>query len=116
MAAKHTPGPWILGSGAGTSANLFTIHGDARGKERIIAYTKPSIKVDKSSHVVPVDPTEEDWANGKLMAAAPDLLEAAQWVLALIEGGEEMPKPTDPAAQLLAYAVAKAEGKGVSSE
>lgn len=43
--------------------------------------------------------------------AAPDMLAALQWIGALIEGGEAMPKPTDDVAVAIFSAIAKAEGK-----
>lgn len=43
--------------------------------------------------------------------AAPKLFEAAAWMLALIDGGEEMPRPGDDVAEALRAALASARGQ-----
>lgn len=46
----------------------------------------------------------------RVLLAARELLDAAQWVLALIDGYEQMPKPGDDVAESLRAAVGKASG------
>lgn len=54
---------------------------------------------------------DEVEANCTLITAAPDMFGAAAWMLALIDGGEEMPKPGDDVAETLRAALAKARGQ-----
>ncbi len=63
MSAKHTPGPWVIECAPcdGHSAAAYYIFGG--GKRRAVAHIKRST----------VQPME---ANARLIAAAPDLLEA----------------------------------------
>jgi len=78
---QHTPGPWVLGTqsrtwmiafaeGAGcrslTVAKAMPLHGDKGGREQ------GDFEVEK--------------ANARLIAAAPDLLQAAKCALADLEG------------------------------
>ena len=65
--AKHTPGPWI--------AHGITINHEQPGVEYPIATTTNS----------PI-PTEEAYANARLIAAAPAMLEALRAVAALANG------------------------------
>ena len=63
--AKHTPGPWI--------AHGITINHEQPGVEYPIATTTNS----------PI-PTEEAYANARLIAAAPAMLEALRYAAELI--------------------------------
>jgi hypothetical protein len=64
----HTPGPWKLGQYLG-SLRQFVIHMDVgdKGRGSDVAFTSTAFGND------------ETIANARLIAAAPDLLEALQW-------------------------------------
>lgn len=70
MTTKHTPGPWYVGSGTYEGRNI---------------YSTASVTDGEGFTYQPVVATAEDdevacWdANARLIAAAPDLLEALQW-------------------------------------
>lgn len=86
MKSKHTPGPWVLAVGGLNKNNCFAIQSDDGW---LVGYTIPRVKIEKQ-HAVPIEPTEEDRANGRLIAAAPDLLDACRCALAsLIEIAED---------------------------
>lgn len=89
---KHTPGPWKLKRSGTISDN----------NGELVATTGYRVAVY----------SEEDDANARLIAAAPELLSAGEWMLALIDGKEQMPKPGDEVAEALRAAIAKARGEG----
>ena len=68
MTTKHTPGPWKVGQYLG-SLRQFVIHMDVgdNGRGSDVAFTSAAFGND------------ETIANARLIAAAPDLLEALQW-------------------------------------
>lgn len=86
---KHTPGPWIYQKGVIMEAcyNGFNI-----------------CDVSSTSEV------QQDEANGTLMAAAPELLDACKAMIALI-GRHAIESHGTVAHKLLLSAVAKAEGE-----
>lgn len=86
MSAKHTPGPW-------KRTGALTVRGGALG--RLIA------KVDGGGSIN----SEEIYANTRLIAAAPDMLEA----LKNLENDDGNMPPS--AWALVQQAIAKAEGK-----
>jgi hypothetical protein len=112
MDTKHTPGPWIV-SGA-----------RRRGYEaEVIVETNPNPKamsaiticdVPNPTNLVVDDATAQ--ANARLIAAAPDLLEALKHAYALMQALEgsmwltKVPGVTEAFAQYSA-AIAKAEGR-----
>jgi hypothetical protein len=67
MTTKHTPGPWYVGSGTYECRNIYSV---------------ASVTDDEGFTYQPIVATAEDdgigcWdANARLIAAAPDLLEA----------------------------------------
>lgn len=67
MSAKHTPGPWLAEGG-----KVFADTG--RLFDRAVAIV--GVPLDKNDNLF-----GELEANARLIAAAPDLLEAAQWVI-----------------------------------
>jgi hypothetical protein len=71
MSAQHTPGPWSLGSSLTDGYHFKRIEATVNGKRRYIA------TVD----------IENDDANARLIAAAPDLLEALTNIFSGIETG-----------------------------
>ena len=70
MTTKHTPGPWYVGSGTYEGRNIYSV---------------ASVTDDEGFTYQPIVATAEDdgidcWdANARLIAAAPDLLEALKW-------------------------------------
>lgn len=107
---KHTPGPWVVGKAA---RNPYP---DPPGdKWSIAAYgcwiagVYPFVRGCQDD--------SEAKANARLIAAAPDLLEACRAMVDCYEGGMDSgcdpPRPDCPACQARA-AIAKAEGgKGI---
>lgn len=77
MTTKHTPGPWYVGSGTYEGRNIYSV---------------ASVTDDEGFTYQPIVASAEDdgikcWdANARLIAAAPDLLEALQ----RIADGQEM--------------------------
>jgi hypothetical protein len=92
--SAHTPGPWTVGDTAIWALDDCEFHAIAD---------------------CPVNHTCRDaetmLANARLIAAAPGVLEAAKWVLALIDGREQMPAPDDEVAAELRAAIARATGE-----
>lgn len=72
MNTKHTPGPWNI-----SSANLYAVNARGRG----IATAHGTDDVNYSDFF---PPTEEAAANARLIAAAPELLEALQMFTASV--------------------------------
>lgn len=85
MNTKHTPGPWSLTENENRIASGNTVIA------RIYAHTSEG----QPSNVAPF--TEEDTANAKLIAAAPELLENLQELLEFCEtyGFSDRVSPTD---------------------
>lgn len=112
MEAKHTPGPWIVGTET-RDDEICTIHGVPRqpsedGKGQGWVYVHYNRVIGGDWHYAGED---EQMANARLIAAAPELLEACEAVL----------KATDPqvvhnvgagsARDLALAAIAKARGE-----
>ena len=68
--SKHTPGPWKVGQYLG-SPSSFCVHMDAGDKGRGIDVVEAVAGIT----------TEQRLANARLIAAAPELLEALQMLL-----------------------------------
>lgn len=96
-AAKHTPGPW----------KLEIIH-LSTGRNRHVRASSPSRGV---AEVWGPDEDKESDANARLIAAAPELLEALRDIRANCSCCET--QPNEPCANCLRCeaAIAKAEGK-----
>ena len=104
MTTKHTPGPWYVGSGTHEGRNIYSV---------------ASVTDDEGFTYQPIVASAEDdgikcWdANARLIAAAPDLLEALQ----RIADGQEMSGVFTFADVVLRYqeiaraAIAKATGE-----
>jgi hypothetical protein len=93
MNAKHTPGPWIA-----DGYNVRVRNG------RYIAYTGPS-HTPPSEY--PKQCAEEDKANARLIAAAPELLEALENLMETCEYGDHNADEYNAAVA----AIAKAKGE-----
>lgn len=81
---KHTPGPWKI---EGPNLN----HKD---QFRYAVYTNTEVKPKWICELefYSDQGTETDKANAKLIAAAPDLLEACQWAVAFGKNGQSHDK------------------------
>ena len=94
---KHTPGPW--------DTRGFDFIGTAESAYQTIAYCSDH------RNKAPRHP-DETLANARLIAAAPDLLEACRAARAIIsEPGDYDGLAWDEAEHLLQIAIAKATGK-----
>lgn len=99
-AGQHTPGPWEVVRHAHIDGELWLSvnqHADARGMKEWIAEIKYL-----------TTEAERQWANARLIAAAPDLLEALKDCCAALGGTVAHPEAI-PASALIA--IAKAEGR-----
>ena len=96
MTGKHTPGPWVVGESCHTVGRLSVNAATGRPLEICMCHWVDGFD----------DPEDEAPANARLIAAAPDLLAAAQEALACLAdlGGDESPVP------MLRAAIAKAGG------
>lgn len=70
---SHTPGPWFVGGESGNEGEAEEI----AAKSRTIAWTANTYSDAADEDFT----TDEDRANGRLIAAAPDLLAALQALL-----------------------------------
>ena len=77
--AKHTPGPWVIGSSEGRVLS----HWDGIGYWEIANATVTNFRGD-SGEMYFAGGTQE--ANARLIAAAPDLLEALEGLEGYVEG------------------------------
>ena len=84
MEAKHTPGPWELDDEAGNRPQRGS------GGERVWKVVRPrgGLIADVSAWWVATGTARE---NARLIAAAPELAEACQALIALVDG----PKPVN---------------------
>ena len=96
MTTKHTPGPWYVGSGTYECRNIYSV---------------ASVTDDEGFTYQPIVASVEDdgikcWdANARLIAAAPDLLEALQEMV------RTFAKNHAPAVDVARAAIARATGE-----
>ena len=110
---KHTPGPWqVCGASKGKCGCglVWSRHADA-----VVA------QAGLNGHSDVILPKEERFANAHLIAAAPDLLEALNWILWCASGiGKAGGPPTDgefvAALNAGKTAVTKAQGMEPTNE
>lgn len=76
MNTKHTPGPWIA---EGRTIYALMHNGWKKGVEQFKNRFYATVYFDSEC------PEEEAEANARLMAAAPDLLDALQEMIAIVE-------------------------------
>lgn len=81
---KHTPGPWVVGGESGNDSEAEFIV--TKDESRTIAWTTNTFDADADDGYGSEVITEEDRANGRLIAAAPELLEALKSVVDQLEG------------------------------
>lgn len=89
--AKHTPGPWKL------DENYISPARNERGRDCLIETSKIDLELNQGPGVLPF---EEALANARLIASAPDMLNALEEFLVFAEtwngmmdeldGGEEL--------------------------
>lgn len=72
----HTPGPWRAQDDFGT---VFTTSDPVRGTGSTNAIAKAFNRL--TAHGSDVEPGDEQAANARLMAAAPELLEALEYIV-----------------------------------
>jgi len=97
----HTPGPWqvIEDNHDDYEEGHIAIEADEAGRDvAVVVSTNPESQVDLSP---------EEWANARLIAAAPELLEALRLLVMLDQSSID-----DGDWQRARAAIAKAEGRG----
>ena len=98
MGIKHTPGPWYVGSGTYEGRNIYSV---------------ASVTDDEGFTYQPIVASAEDdgikcWdANARLIAAAPELLEALEELIAATQHLD----PCQATAEKARAAIAKAKGE-----
>lgn len=101
----HTPGPWSVGDESGNDGEAEAIV--TTDRTITICWTADTWDEDEDEGVI----TDEDRANARLIAAAPDLLAAARLAnQELIDLG--VGSSGSPALVALWAAINKAEGRG----
>jgi hypothetical protein len=98
----HTPGPWKIGGQSGNPGEGEEISADGR----LIAWTAATYDEDEDEDVV----TEEDRANAKLIAAAPDLLAALRYAVTVMQD-YDIDEHLSGEFEVFTDAIAKAEGR-----
>ena len=99
MGAKHTPGPWRFSDTMGGAQVTTSRIGILEGSKRICTISD----FDKEVRVI--------HANGKLIAAAPDLLEACQRFMDLFSDCDMRPEDeSHEVATIIRAAISKATG------
>jgi hypothetical protein len=96
--SKHTPGPWT-GYKCIEPSRAWTINASPKN---VVCGISGGAMIDKSD--------EELEANARLIAAAPDLLDALRCCLAMIEG-EGLDELHGDLAEVVRAAIARAEGR-----
>jgi hypothetical protein len=110
--AKHSPGPWLFHPSAVSFTQVECADGTRPGRLAASIYhpvnpRRPMIRVGATTD----DDAAEVVANARLIAAAPDLLDALKVVVATLPhmGGSE--RSTFSLLKRATAAIAKAEGK-----
>ena len=108
---KHTHGPWSVGTTLLTNDGARPIMGvDSEGFPKRVALADMQREGVKRGQAWKADCDERE-ANARLMAAAPDLLEALKYLLAHCKGLDRFEgNPINQAIEDARAAIAKAEG------
>lgn len=103
----HTPGPWTVDDHLSSSCCVGTV--DEKGRAVCnISQSKVIFHKRKRPEFVMDD---EDRANARLIAAAPDLLAELKWVAGRIDRQSGSPNFTSDEYDRIVAAIAKAEGR-----
>lgn len=115
--SAHTPGPWVVGREVKSRGSLVYIQIHPESGDQLAVSSVSVYQYDRSGEAVgrrdrlggvkPTVPSEETRANARLIAAAPDLLEACEAALAVHDHFKE----TTPTTLKLRAAIAKASGR-----
>lgn len=105
--SKHTPGPWNFDSGY---IDTHAVDDDGSTDYIILAELHSTFGPDKYGVNQWMLPPEEYEANGRLIAAAPEMLEALQMFLAYNDQGAPLSFDTDAMWAKARSVVAKIEG------
>lgn len=100
MSAKHTPGPWEFGHGYTPGASTFDLYGPG-GREVIASAMYENMWLSAYD-------ADTNAANARLIASAPDLLEALQSLVANLAEGDFISETRIDAARA---AIARATGE-----
>jgi hypothetical protein len=84
LKASHTPGPWAVGGGEAGGSSEYVYCDDATGSA-IAKFTLEYVR----------RPSAVNAANGRLIAAAPDLLTSLQAMLGAMDDGSDEPTLVD---------------------
>jgi hypothetical protein len=103
---KHTPGPWKLATHLGDPCTVYI----ERGQD-----DEPGICTTDGADFVPVDSEEEQEANARLIAAAPDMLAALKSAQASLRAWNTMGLSGPSAKQVAAAYENSPEMKAISA-
>ena len=106
MTVKHTPGPWRVDDDS-SDFDIYVVGRPVWGAKR---YGVPG-EWDVCTIEILDERPDETMANARLMAAAPELLEAAKSMVARWPTDQQNDGPLYDEAQALRSAIAKAEGR-----
>ena len=101
MSTEHTPGPWVASQGTETEPERWTV----------VAENGPPWWIAVVENGQPGDSLETEAATARLIAAAPELLEALIELVSMTEGLVSMDTGDLPQARA---AIAKATGKEIA--
>lgn len=102
MPNKFTPGPWRMGEKSDNWWSVFT------NENKKVAIIQPIHKPGNREK----DDFDTETANARLIAAAPDLLEALQMAARFIEDGDNSPHTFFECREAWRNAFAKVAGNG----
>lgn len=105
MTTKHTPGPWCLNNGAiiGNNGGTFVAEEPRLQWQATFLKDSNSLPVEKQQQII-----AEAKANARLIAAAPELLEALRLARKYVA---DMPILGDEDLAIIDTAIAKATGE-----
>ena len=103
MAAKHTPGPWYHTGNVENVGTDFLWCGQVQPLREPRRYVGDICNIQSCDHIQGIT-VDEAQANARLIAAAPDMLDACRQALLHFEDDQTI-------SHVLAAAIAKAEGR-----
>jgi hypothetical protein len=102
MTTKHTPGPWNISAVKMEECRFRGPYIDVQAKG-MVSNVQPAIVAGRTE--------EETIANARLIASAPDLLEALKQAVKIMEAEKEACGIYSANMTLMVQAIAKAEGR-----